>query len=150
MKTACIRSITRVAHEFGVAELGLQGLNRGIQFINQMIQTSRLKIVEENETARVEGVGKAAAEYRRWFLAYLKLEKRGVEVESPLEHVKAFQGLAVTYGYTREDALENMRLGPNHARKAGPGENSGDGFSSGSGSSLNSKLTTPSYGLRFP
>ena len=90
--------------KFGVAQLGLQGLNRGIQFINQMIQTSRLEDAWKKMKPHVLKELERAAGIRVLILAYYsKLEKRGVEVESPLEHVEAFQGLAVTYGYTRGD-----------------------------------------------
>jgi hypothetical protein len=108
--------------KFNGVEVGLRILNYGMEKINDHIQRKRY----DEAWAKLEPAVRQQLDYdpTRGVLilaVYSIRQKVGAENESPLQHLPEFQYIVPAYGYTKEDALANLRSTP-QLRPAGPAE----------------------------
>ena len=100
-----IPKVSPGAAKANAAELGLRGVNFGIQKINDAIQHRRMMEVWNRTKPIVEKRLRDDPSLGAVILfRYGRRKKQGGEHESPLEHVSVFLGIGVGYGYTQDEA----------------------------------------------
>lgn len=107
--------------KFQIVKIAIQLLNRTVQVINDRIQTEKLNEAWKKTEPSIRKELESKPELGALLLAhYSKREKTAQENYSDLEHTATFRGLAVSYGYTREQAKDRYDKGPDQIRERGP------------------------------